>query len=100
MDNSPARQVLIDRMVAILREDAPWVWGYHPMDYTLAHKWLYNRKPIKVGDNILKYQRLDPAMREQMRKEWNQPALWPLLLFVLPILAAAFVSYRLYRRRA
>src|SRR5207244_10727056 len=33
MDNGPARQALIDRMAALLREDAPWVWGYHPMAY-------------------------------------------------------------------
>jgi len=100
MDNSPARQTLIDRMVAILRTDVAWVWGYHPMDYTLAHQWLYNRKPIKVGDNILKYQRIAPALREQKRKEWNQPALWPAALLSLVLLGFGIAAYRVYHRKS
>ena len=98
MDNGPARQALIDRMLAILREDVPWVWGFHPMDYTLSHQWLYNRKPIKVGDNILKYQRLDPALRDRLRTEWNRPALWPALLLVLLLLTGSLIALKIYRR--
>ena len=37
MDSGPERQVIIDRMLAILRHDTPWVWGFHPKDYTLRH---------------------------------------------------------------
>ncbi|MGB0129951.1 MAG: ABC transporter substrate-binding protein, partial [Rhodocyclaceae bacterium] len=77
MDNTPARQEIIDRMVEVLRRDAPWVFGYHPKDYTLHHAWLYNRKPSKVGNNTLKYQRVDPRLRERMRAGWNQPVVWP-----------------------
>ena len=99
MDNGPMRQSLIDRMVAILHADAVWVWGYHPMDYTLAHQWLFNRKPIKVGDNILKYQRIDPLLREQKRKEWNRPAIWPGALFSLLMLGVGISAYRTYRRK-
>ncbi|HWU84920.1 MAG TPA: ABC transporter substrate-binding protein, partial [Rhodocyclaceae bacterium] len=80
MDNGPERQRIIDRMVEILRRDAPWVWGFHPKDYTLAHAWLYNRKPGKVGYNTLKYQRLDPVLRAEKRAEWNRPVVWPLLV--------------------
>jgi len=40
MDNGPERQAIIDRMVEILRRDAPWVWGYHPKTYGLDHAWL------------------------------------------------------------
>ena len=99
MDNSPQRQALIDQMVAILREDAPWIWGFHPMDYTLAHQWLSNRKPIKVGDNILKYQRIDPVLRVRLRKEWNQPALWPAVILLLLITGGAGFALRMSRRR-
>ncbi|MCK9991124.1 MAG: ABC transporter substrate-binding protein [Rugosibacter sp.] len=80
MENGPRRQVLIDQMVAQLRKDAPWVWGFHPKDYSLQHAWLKNRKPGKVGNNTLKYQRIDPALREAKRAEWNRPVRWPLLL--------------------
>jgi ABC-type transport system substrate-binding protein len=97
MDNGPTRQLLINRMVAILREDAPWIWGFHPMDYTLSHQWLYNRKPIKVGDNILKYQRVDPVLREQKRREWNRPAMWPGIAILVALFGVA--GYLVYRRR-
>ncbi len=97
MDNGPERQALIDRMVSILRFDAPWVWGFHPKDYVLLHAWLKNRKPTKVGNNTLKYQRIDPVLRHQKRAEWNGVVLWPLaavLLALLAVLAPAWLSWR------
>ncbi|MCX8087212.1 MAG: ABC transporter substrate-binding protein [Rhodocyclaceae bacterium] len=101
MENGPERQRIIDEMLAILHEDSPWVWGFHPKDYTLRHAWLKNRKPSKVGNNTLKYQRIDAALREELRARWNRPVLWPLALagavlalFVLP----AALSHR--RREA
>ncbi|CAG0996026.1 hypothetical protein RHDC4_02830, partial [Rhodocyclaceae bacterium] len=84
MTNGPERQAVIDRMLEVLRHDAPWVWGFHPKDYTLRHAWLLNRKPNKVGHNTLKYQRVDAALRERLRAEWNRPVLWqPLLALAL-----------------
>ena len=97
MDNGPARQAIIDRMLAILRHDSPWVWGFHPVDYTLRHSWLTNRKPTKVGNNTLKYQRIDPASRERLREGWNRPVIWPLLLVVAVaalVILPALIGYR------
>lgn len=99
MENGPERQVLIDRMVQILRHDAPWVWGFHPKDYSLRHDWLKNRKPNKVGHNTLKYQRIDVALREQRRDEWNRPMLWPLLVVSGLLLAVIYPAWTSYRRR-
>jgi len=99
MENGPERQELIDRMTAILRHDAPWVWGFHPKDYTLRHAWLTNRKPSKVGHNTLKYQRVDAALREQRRAEWNRPVVWPLLVLALVLGVALWPAWRSYLRR-
>ncbi len=99
MDSGAERQQLIDRMTAILRHDAPWVWGFHPKDYSLRHAWLANRKPSKVGHNTLKYQRVDAALREQRRSEWNRPVLWPLLAIALVLGAAIWPAWSGYRRR-
>ena len=102
MENTPERQRIIDRMVEILRRDAPWVWGFHPKDYTLSHAWLYNRKPSKVGHNTLKYQRLDPALRAEQRAAWNAPVLWPLGLLLLALavaIAPAVMAWRTRERR-
>lgn len=99
MENTPERQRIIDEMVAILRHDAPWVWGFHPKDYTLAHAWLANRKPSKVGHNTLKYQRLDVAQRDAKREAWNQPLLWPLLLLLAICVLASAPAVLAWRRR-
>jgi oligopeptide transport system substrate-binding protein len=99
MENGPRRQAIIDRMLTLLRHDAPWVWGFHPKDYTLRHAWLTNRKPSKVGHNTLKYQRIDAATRERLRAEWNRPVLWPLLLVALLLVAIALPAVFDHRRR-
>ncbi|HJW04070.1 MAG TPA: ABC transporter substrate-binding protein [Azospira sp.] len=90
---------IIRRMVEILQQDAPWAYGFHPKSYTLGHSWLYNRKPTDVGNNILKYQRIDPVLRERQRAAWNRPVLWPLAALVLFLLAVLAPVFWLYRRR-
>jgi len=99
MDNGPERQAIIDRMLNILHRDGPWVWGYHPKDYSLHHQWLSNRKPSKVGNNTLKYQRIDARLREQLRADWNRPVLWPLALMAALLVVSVLPAVRAYRRR-
>jgi ABC-type transport system substrate-binding protein len=103
MDNTPERLNIIRRMNAILQHDAPWVYGLHPKSYTLGHRWLKNRKPNDVGNNILKYQRIDADDRAAARRDWNRPVLWPLAVGLLVLLAAfvpAVIGYRRRERRA
>ena len=99
MDNGQRRQAIIDRMVKVAREDAPWVWGFHPKDYALSHVWVRPSKPNKMARNTLKYARIDPALREIKRDEWNRPVEWPLPLIVLALLLAGAPAYLSYRRR-
>ena len=99
MYNSPERQAIIDRMVEIARHDAPWVWSLFPKDYTLHHAWVFNRKPNQMASNGLKYQRIDPVLREKMRREWNQPLVWPVALAVLALAASLVPAIVVYRRR-
>jgi len=99
MPNGPERQAVIDEMLKILREDAPWVWGFHPKDYALAHQWVSNRKPTKMGNNALKYQKLDPALRERLRKEWNRPVLLPIAIGLIVLVLAILPAVIVYRRR-
>lgn len=99
MDNGPERQAIIDRMVDILREDAPWSFGFHPKDYSLRHAWIGNSKPNQMARNTLKYQKVDPQLRAQRRAEWNQVVLWPLGLFALLIAAGIAPAAIALRRR-
>jgi oligopeptide transport system substrate-binding protein len=103
MSNSPERRRLIDRMVEIARRDAPWIWGIHPMDYTLRHSWVGNSKPNPMARNSFKYLKIDPAKRAALRREWNRPVLWPVLTLVALLLLSgvpAFISYRRRERMA
>ncbi|MBI4193768.1 MAG: ABC transporter substrate-binding protein [Betaproteobacteria bacterium] len=99
MYNSPERRALIDRMVEIARRDAPWVWSLFPKDYTLHHDWVYNRKPNTLANNELKYQRIDPRMRQQSRREWNQPVLWPVVLILAALALSVVPAVVTFRRR-
>ena len=99
MENTPQRDQIIRRMTEIVQRDAPWVFAFHPTDYTLHHAWVYNRKPNKMAINGLKYQRLDPDARAQMRKEWNQPVVSPLLATIVVLIAILVPAIRTWRRR-
>jgi len=98
MPNSAERQQIIDRMLEILRRDAPWLWGFHPKDYALYHAWYGNLKPNKIAYNTMKYHRIDSAQREQRRREWNRPLWWPIALGVLVLIAFALPAVFAWRR--
>ncbi len=99
MDNTPERLDIVRQMNRILHHDAPWVFGLHPKSYTLAHRWLKNRKPSEVGNNGLKYQRIDAVDRAQARKSWNAPVIWPIGLLAASLLAILLPAWLAYRRR-
>ena len=99
MDSGQQRLAIISRMNRLLQQDAPWIFGFHPTSYTLGHAWLHNRKPTDVGNNSLKYQRIDVALREAQRRAWNEPVLWPLAVGVLVLLSVVLPAFVSYRRR-
>ena len=103
MDNGPQRQAVIDEMVALVRNDVPWLWGFHSKDFGLYHEWYKNAKPNDMANNTLKYKRIDPELRAQKRVEWNAPVTWPVWLLLVVLLlgtAPAFVIYRRHEKRA
>ena len=99
MEDSPARQAIIDRMLEILQHDSPWLWGFHPKDYVLQQSWLSNVKANVMANNKIKYWRVDTRLRDQMRRKWNQPVLWPLWLAAATALLFAVWMRRMLRKR-
>jgi hypothetical protein len=97
--NSPERARIIDRMIEIARTDVPWLWGFHPKDYALYHAWYGNLKPNKIAYNTLKYQRIDPQLREKMRADWNRPVVWPIVAIFATLTLALVPAVYSYRRR-
>jgi len=99
MDNTPARQKVIDEMVAIAREDAPWTWGYHPVSFTLAHGWTGNLKPNAMANNTMKYISLDAHERQAKRNDWNSPVFWPVAAVAVIIAAASLPAVLAMRKK-
>lgn len=100
MPNGPARQNVIDSMLRLVREDAPWIYWFYPKTYVLQHSWLQNFKLNNVASNTLKYQRVDADRREALRQEWNKPLLWPFAVLVAGVLALLWPAVRAYRSRS
>jgi ABC-type transport system substrate-binding protein len=75
--NDVRRLELIGEMLEVLEEWRPWIELYHPEDYALYHPWLRNVKPFGMSYPMMKYKDVDPAQRAVLRREWNEPILWP-----------------------
>ena len=93
------RRTVLDRMLDVLRVDAPWLWGFHPKDYVLYHAWYGNVKPNQIAYNTVKYHRLDPDLRERQRRAWNHPVWWPFVAGLLGLIALTLPAIAMWRRR-
>ncbi|HED15381.1 MAG TPA: peptide ABC transporter substrate-binding protein [Gammaproteobacteria bacterium] len=99
MDNGPERIAVINRMLEIIRADAPWIWGYHPKQYVLHHSWYGNAVSNLFAHNTLMYKRIDARVREQKRRQWNQPVIWPIFAVVLLLVLSLVPGFVAYRRK-
>ncbi len=99
MDNGEQRYQIIQQLQDIVRRDSPWVFGFHPKNFSLFHGWYKNIKPNLMANNQLKYTRIDIAERDLKRQEWNKPVFWPLVLGVAVFVAMMMPALKAYRRR-
>jgi len=98
MDDGPAKQQVIDKMVAILQRDAPWSFGFYPYASAAVHGWVKNSKPAILIRDHGRYLRLDTPQRVASLASWNAPIWWPLLA-ILAVLGAGFLVARNSLRR-
>lgn len=97
--NDAERAQLIQKMVAIAQADAPWDWGYFPQDLYLSQAWVFPNKPNAMAYNTLKYRAIDPKMRAELRVQWNQPHLGPLIFIGLGLALILLPVVLIYRRK-
>ena len=100
MENGPERLQIIRKMEEIVRYDAPWLFGLHPKNFTLFHSWYQNLKPNLMANNRMKYGRIDAAKRAGLRKQWNQPVFWPLIMLFIILVVLIVPAINAYRRKA
>lgn len=99
MDDGPAKQAVIDQMVRILQEDAPWSWGYFPYSSGAYHRWVRNGKPSIMVRDQAQYYRLDTAERSRSLQDWNHPVYWPVLAVLAVLAAMAWGAVKILRAR-
>lgn len=99
MPNGPERQQVIDQMTEIFRRDAPWIGGFHPKNFGLFQSWLGNAKVNEISDNKLKYLKVEAARREALRREWNQPLVWPFIFILFLLIISIIPAVMTYKKR-
>ncbi|MEO8925217.1 MAG: peptide ABC transporter substrate-binding protein, partial [Caldimonas sp.] len=99
LDDGPRKQAVIDRMVAVLQQDAPWSFGYFPWGGLAFQQWVHNGKPSILIRDMAKYYRVDPAMRVAKQAEWNKPTYWPIGVILALLLALVWAARRGYQAR-
>lgn len=89
MLNGPERRAIIDRMVDLVRREAPCCWCFHFKRYTLQHQWLRNSKTSMMVRNAYKYRAVDPDLRTRLQSEWNRPRVLPMAAILVALVALA-----------
>ncbi|MBO9685006.1 ABC transporter substrate-binding protein [Roseateles chitosanitabidus] len=99
LDDGPEKQKVIDRMVEIVQQDAPWAFGYWAWTGQAYQSWVHNGKPSIVIRDPVRYYRIDPARRAALQSEWNHPVWWPLLVLVVGGVAIVWMTRRSFQAR-
>ena len=99
LDDGPEKQAVIDRMVRIAQQDAPWSFGFYPYASVAIQKWMSNSKPAILIRDHGRYLRLDAAERTARLADWNRPLWWPLALLAAIVLVGIWLARKTLRRR-
>jgi hypothetical protein len=60
---------------------------------------MHNAKLNQMANNTLKYSRLDPEKRAELRLAWNRPVVWPMMAVLGTLVAGTIPAVLAYRRR-
>ena len=101
MKNSLEREILIKKILKIIQNDSPWVWGFHPKSFSLSHKWVENIESNLMANNTLKYKKIKNDIRMGKIKIWNKPnfiLLYFLLFLIFIFLVSIFIMIKIKDR--
>jgi ABC-type transport system substrate-binding protein len=99
MNDGPAKQAVVDQMMRIVQEDAPWSWGYFPYASGAYHRWVKNGKPSIMVRDQGQYYRIDAQERVRSLNEWNHPIYWPLAAVFATLAGMAWWAVRVFKAR-
>ncbi len=99
LDDGPVKEAVVHKMVALVQQDAPWMFGYFPKSGGAYQGWVSNAKPTQMVRNTLQYYRIDPALRAQKIEQWNPPVWWPVWLVLALLALGLYPAYKVVKRR-
>ena len=100
MENSPERLKLIGQLRETITEDCALIPRYHTESLVITHAWLKNYKPNPVSFDLLKYRKVDGALRQRLRSEWNRPKYTPIVIGFFLLIAAILPGIKVARDRS
>jgi len=65
MPDTPERTELYEKMANIIVEDAPWIFQFQPMSFSVKHGWIENYVPHDYPYGMSKYWRVNPKLKKQ-----------------------------------
>jgi len=99
LPDSEEKERVIAKMIHILQEDAPWMFGSFPKSGGAYQQWVGNAKPTQMVRNTLQYMKIDSDLRARKIAEWNPPVWWPLGLLLALLAAIVWPAWRVLRRQ-
>ena len=99
LDDGPEKQALIEQMVAIVQNDAPWMFGFTPYSGGAYQHWVKNAKPSQMVRDTLQYMRLDTDARVHSQARWNHPLWWPLWVVIALVLVGGWYVFRVWQAK-
>ena len=99
MKNSSERNFIIKKMLRIIQEDCPWIWGFHPKSFSLSHKWLENIENNLMANNTLKYKNINNDIRIEKTNKWNKPNYLLIYFFIIIIIIFMLSTFIMVRKK-
>jgi len=99
MKNSSERNFIIKKMLRIIQEDCPWIWGFHPKSFSLSHKWLENIENNLMANNTLKYKNINNDIRIEKISKWNKPNYLLIYFFIIIIIIFILSTFIMVRKK-
>jgi ABC-type transport system substrate-binding protein len=99
LEDTPERAAMIGKMIEIMQDELPMLYGWSEEFGGAYHQWVFNGKPSNIIRDALPYLRLDTQLRTSKIREWNQAIWWPLVVLPLLLLGVAWPAWNAWCRR-
>ena len=99
LEDTPERAAIIGRMINIMQDELPMLYGWSEEFGGAYHQWVGNGKPSNIVRDNIPYMKVDPELRIAKIKEWNQAIVWPLFALPLILLMLSWPAWKAWRKR-